>query len=180
MPQRSEISQELWTVHLRGHLANGDCRSVVINASTGELEGHIIAGSPVSGTALIVPAYQVFQDLRQRFSPQISLSSKYEDCTSGKSKRSLHEFDPKALTEEFRKVLSAKRIAKLNYFNGSGRMISSEGGSSSTLQMPTSRLVHSNLPLMPTLPLGNTSLRFKKYAYILVEHSFEMGKILVC
>jgi len=44
----------------------GDCGAWVIDAETGELYGHIIAGSPTVGTAIIVPFQAVFADIECR------------------------------------------------------------------------------------------------------------------
>ncbi|KXS99580.1 hypothetical protein AC578_2204 [Pseudocercospora eumusae] len=75
-----KITQELWSVHLEGTLVDGDCGSVVISTDSKALEGHIVAGSPEAGTALIVPAYQVMEDLQQRFNNKIRLSEQCEGC----------------------------------------------------------------------------------------------------
>ncbi|KAF2804179.1 uncharacterized protein BDZ99DRAFT_348118, partial [Mytilinidion resinicola] len=56
----STLCQEVYTIHLAGPVANGDCGSWVMNADSGDLYGHIVAGSPESGVAYIIPAYQVF------------------------------------------------------------------------------------------------------------------------
>lgn len=64
---QTKTFQEVWTVTLNGKLANGDCGPWVLDAKTGVLNGHIVSGNPKSGTAYIVPAYQVFKDLGQQF-----------------------------------------------------------------------------------------------------------------
>ncbi|CAO2655364.1 Nn.00g104280.m01.CDS01 [Neocucurbitaria sp. VM-36] len=56
--------QEVYYVKLKKALANGDCGSWVFDAGSGSLHGHIVAGSPDNGTAYIVPAYQIFDDIR--------------------------------------------------------------------------------------------------------------------
>ncbi|CZR59773.1 uncharacterized protein PAC_09667 [Phialocephala subalpina] len=68
--------QELWTARFDGKLADGDCGSWVIDAVTGNLFGHIVAGSPDSGVAYIVPAFRVFEDARTRFGLELELSIK--------------------------------------------------------------------------------------------------------
>ncbi|SMR56543.1 unnamed protein product [Zymoseptoria tritici ST99CH_1A5] len=75
-----QVTQELWTVHLDGMLENGDCGSMVISASTGDLEGHIIAGDPATGSALIVPAYQMLKDIQVRYDSNIHLFT-MEHCS---------------------------------------------------------------------------------------------------
>lgn len=136
-----KITQELWSVHLEGTLVDGDCGSVVISTDSKALEGHIVAGSPEAGTALIVPAYQVMEDLQQRFNNKIRLSEQCEGClpTSRSSSKSAseealatsnerritvrRELAPEVnplssdwanhLTMQFRRSLSEKRLEKL-------------------------------------------------------------------
>ncbi|OCL07581.1 hypothetical protein AOQ84DRAFT_408648 [Glonium stellatum] len=55
----SLISRQFWTVRLKGRLLNGDCGSWVVDAETGDLYGHIVAGSPSNGVAYIVPTCQI-------------------------------------------------------------------------------------------------------------------------
>ncbi len=64
-PAYSTNQQELWTVSLHGELEKGDCGAWVIDAKTGLVYGHLIAGSLRSGSAYIVPLWQVFDDLHQ-------------------------------------------------------------------------------------------------------------------
>jgi hypothetical protein len=80
LPGSQEI-QELWTVRLTGNLENGDCGSWVVDAKSGDLLGHIIAGSPKSGVAYIVPAYQVLEDSKTRFGLDLQLCSPTEAAT---------------------------------------------------------------------------------------------------
>ncbi|KAI3320664.1 hypothetical protein HD806DRAFT_524673 [Xylariaceae sp. AK1471] len=47
-------------------LNKGDCGAWVINTETGDLYGHIVAGSLSSGTALIKPFHDVFEHIRYR------------------------------------------------------------------------------------------------------------------
>lgn len=63
----STLSQELWTVHLDGKLEKGDCGCWIVDAATGAVYGHIIAGSPGTGIGLIAPLKHVFNDLVERF-----------------------------------------------------------------------------------------------------------------
>ncbi|KAF1943746.1 hypothetical protein EJ02DRAFT_342363, partial [Clathrospora elynae] len=57
--------QEVRHIKLKEPLANGDCGSWVFDALSNSLHGHIVAGSPDSGSAYIIPAYQVFEDIQQ-------------------------------------------------------------------------------------------------------------------
>jgi hypothetical protein len=51
----------------------GDCGSWVIDARTGSVYGHVIAGHPGSRVAYITPAYQVYGDIRNRVSDDVEL-----------------------------------------------------------------------------------------------------------
>jgi peptide-N4-(N-acetyl-beta-glucosaminyl)asparagine amidase len=57
---------EVYCVQLGGQLAAGDCGSWVVDAETGHLYGHIIAGCPGSGAAMVVPFFLIFQDIECR------------------------------------------------------------------------------------------------------------------
>ena len=63
----STVSQELWTIHLDGELEKGDCGCWIVDAVSGAVYGHIIAGSPGTGIGLIAPLTHVFRDLVERF-----------------------------------------------------------------------------------------------------------------
>lgn len=58
--------QEVYYVILDSPLEHGDCGSWIIDAITGDLFGHIIAGSPETGAAMIIPALSTFNDLEDR------------------------------------------------------------------------------------------------------------------
>jgi hypothetical protein len=70
---QSKSFQEVWTVRLNGRLAKGDCGSWVFDSKTGELYGHIVAGSPDTGIAYVIPANQVFKDIRNRLGGDVEL-----------------------------------------------------------------------------------------------------------
>jgi peptide-N4-(N-acetyl-beta-glucosaminyl)asparagine amidase len=70
---QSKSFQEVWTVRLNGRLAKGDCGSWVSDSRTGELYGHIVAGSPDTGVAYVIPANQVFKDIRRRLGGDVEL-----------------------------------------------------------------------------------------------------------
>ncbi|EGX91776.1 peptidase (PNG1) [Cordyceps militaris CM01] len=58
--------QEVYYVTLDCPLEIGDCGAWIIHASTGDLFGHIVAGSPETGAAMIIPAAFIFNDLEDR------------------------------------------------------------------------------------------------------------------
>jgi hypothetical protein len=72
----SKNFQKAYTVRLDGIIVDGDCGSLVINHANGDLYGHIIAGGSGTGTAYIIPATQVFEDLEQRLGGAVSLPTR--------------------------------------------------------------------------------------------------------
>ncbi|WYZ35224.1 hypothetical protein EsH8_I_001500 [Colletotrichum jinshuiense] len=58
--------QRLQIVQLEGAVAEGDCGATVIDQVTGAFYGHLVRGCPGIGTAYIVPAMEIFQDLLSR------------------------------------------------------------------------------------------------------------------
>jgi hypothetical protein len=62
----SKTFQENWAVRLERDTMPGDCGSWVVDATTGEIYGHIVAGDPTSSLAYIIPAYKVFDDIKRR------------------------------------------------------------------------------------------------------------------
>ncbi|KAF2625646.1 hypothetical protein BU25DRAFT_460019 [Macroventuria anomochaeta] len=62
VPQGSSF-HGVFPVRLDGPLADGDCGSAVVDAITGELYGHIVAGCRTTGFAYVMAAYHVMPDL---------------------------------------------------------------------------------------------------------------------
>ncbi|KAF2468726.1 uncharacterized protein BDR25DRAFT_264570 [Lindgomyces ingoldianus] len=58
--------QEVYSVQLNGPLDKGDCGSWVVDRESGTFRGHIVAGSPGSGTAYIIPSHKIFDDIEKR------------------------------------------------------------------------------------------------------------------
>ncbi|KAK5636369.1 hypothetical protein RRF57_012081 [Xylaria bambusicola] len=58
--------QSMLSATFNGNLERGDCGAWVVNRCTGVLYGHIVAGSPNSGAALIKPFNDVFEHIRYR------------------------------------------------------------------------------------------------------------------
>lgn len=73
---RSKKFHEVWTMRLNGKLAKGDCGSWVIDAVTGDIFGHIVSGDLDSGSAFLMPAFQIFEDIKQSFGIEILLSTR--------------------------------------------------------------------------------------------------------
>ncbi|KAH7095584.1 hypothetical protein FB567DRAFT_431805 [Paraphoma chrysanthemicola] len=57
--------QEVYVVRLDGTLATGDCGSAIIDCTTGDTYGHLVAGCKATGTAYAVTAYQTALGLSQ-------------------------------------------------------------------------------------------------------------------
>lgn len=53
-------------VSLEGPLGRGDCGTWVVDATNGDLFGHIVLGSPGGGTALLTPFSDIFDDILSR------------------------------------------------------------------------------------------------------------------
>ncbi|KAL8721480.1 MAG: hypothetical protein Q9181_007694 [Wetmoreana brouardii] len=71
----SSTCQEMWPVRLERDTIPGDCGAWVVNATTGDIYGHIVAGDPVSGLAYIIPAFKVFDDIERCLGARPSLLS---------------------------------------------------------------------------------------------------------
>ncbi|KAK7993733.1 hypothetical protein PG989_007114 [Apiospora arundinis] len=58
--------RKMLRVFVDGRLEKGDCGSWVIDADTGDLYGHVVAGSLGSSAALVLPFSDVFRDILHR------------------------------------------------------------------------------------------------------------------
>ncbi|KAI1617984.1 bacterial alpha-L-rhamnosidase-domain-containing protein [Exophiala viscosa] len=65
LPKSTDF-EKVYTIYINAPLARGDCGTWVVDASTGVLYGHIIAGSPGTGVAYAVSAYNVLEDAKER------------------------------------------------------------------------------------------------------------------
>lgn len=67
----------------------GDCGAWVVNASTGLVYGHIVAGDPVTGMAFIIPAHKVFSDIEHRFGirPALLTEEPWAQLAAARSRR---------------------------------------------------------------------------------------------
>jgi peptide-N4-(N-acetyl-beta-glucosaminyl)asparagine amidase len=63
----SGVVQELWTIRDLSSIKDGDCGSWVVDSTTGNLYGHIVASSVKSDLTYIIPAKSVFDDIQSRF-----------------------------------------------------------------------------------------------------------------
>ena len=67
------VFNKMFKVALDGPLHRGDCGTWVIDAKCGDLYGHIVAGSPGDGVALIAPFADIFEDIHARLGESPSL-----------------------------------------------------------------------------------------------------------
>jgi len=63
--------QGVWTVRLDSPLTQGDSGSWVVDAHTGHLYGHIVAGVAPAGAniAYVIPAWKIFEDISRVMGP---------------------------------------------------------------------------------------------------------------
>jgi hypothetical protein len=64
--------QKVYIVRLDGPLAKGDCGSVVIDAKTGGTYGHLVAGCRTTGTAYIIAADQIAEDIAKALPEELT------------------------------------------------------------------------------------------------------------
>ncbi|KAM0241627.1 hypothetical protein ACHAPO_001318 [Fusarium lateritium] len=62
----SSLYQDVYNILLDSRLEAGDCGSWIIDAESGNLYGHIVAGSPDSGAAIVIPFARVFEEIEAR------------------------------------------------------------------------------------------------------------------
>lgn len=96
-PQSTEF-QETLTATFESPLEVGDCGAWVVDAETGSLYGHIVAGSPAEGTSVIIPFYAIFEDIKCRLGQQPRLPEPVVEVWA------------RHLRERFEEVLCNKRI----------------------------------------------------------------------
>lgn len=58
--------QKVFSITLSGPLERGDCGTWIIDAKRGDLYGHVVMGSPGSGSALITPFEEIFNNIQCR------------------------------------------------------------------------------------------------------------------
>lgn len=58
------------------HLVDGDCGSWVLDAETGHVYGHVVSGYPTGGSAYIIPAYQIVQDIQKQLGQPVAFTKK--------------------------------------------------------------------------------------------------------
>ncbi|EXJ63273.1 uncharacterized protein A1O5_11594 [Cladophialophora psammophila CBS 110553] len=71
----SSTFHEVYEIQFDAPLAQGDCGSWVLDAGTGDLYGHIIAGCEREGIAYIMPARDVFDNVQARLNQGLLVDS---------------------------------------------------------------------------------------------------------
>ncbi|KAK7430489.1 Protein png1 [Neonectria magnoliae] len=73
----SNMFQDVYNILLDSRLEAGDCGAWIVDAESGDLYGHIVAGSPDSGAAIVIPFAHVFEDIELRASqrPRLPLAA---------------------------------------------------------------------------------------------------------
>lgn len=80
---KSKVFQEVWTVYLNGKLVKGDSGTWVVDAKNGDVYGHIVAGSPGTGVAYVIPGYQIHDDIAKQFGCGLEMSTRAQFSNDG-------------------------------------------------------------------------------------------------
>jgi hypothetical protein len=108
--------QKVYTVYLNGRVTDGDCGSWIFDKGGG-LWGHIIAGTPGTGVALIVPADDVFANLWNRLQwLEASSLQGFDDIfmsTPGTATPSNHDASLTTVSDDTSLSLFSARVASL-------------------------------------------------------------------
>ena len=88
----------------------GDCGSLVVNATTGDIYGHIVSGDPSSGLAFMIPAYKVFDDIEKQFGARPSFPTPSKQKSS-KSHKKGDKSTSKARNTPFSKAIEATEVS---------------------------------------------------------------------
>ncbi|KAK4169588.1 PNG1 with de-n-glycosylation function [Cladorrhinum sp. PSN259] len=75
---------ETLSVSFRSPLLVGDCGAWVINAKTGALYGHIVAGDPRAGLAIVIPFRSIFEDIARQLEqvPQLPMITEEQSAAT--------------------------------------------------------------------------------------------------
>ena len=158
---RSGHFQANFNVVVDSPLEVGDCGSWVVDSETGDLYGHIIAGSPTSGAALVVSFGAIFNDIRLRLDKEPRLPDPHSFKTSpehGPSESSSWALD---LRDRFERLLQTQRLNSLT-----GQRCPRPSSTESTHDLPPPYITprpYRNLPIIPCPPSDHdrSSLRFR-------------------
>lgn len=167
----SKKFQEVYQARFDEPLRSGDCGAWVVDNESGDLYGHIVAGSPEAGVAMLVPFGPILVDIeRQKGNrPLLPTRMSYEDrafkkargydlfLLESKAKESPapSPIDYQHITHAFQGYLRAKRLHAHNlrrYMNGNAHFDLSDHHEGSSRTTPPSYRELMNLPLIPRPP----------------------------
>lgn len=77
--------QKMWPVQLNAKIVPGDCGAWVVDAQTGQLYGHVVAGNPALNRAYIIPAIEVFRDIQRTCGGRVALPRSFEGIPQGET-----------------------------------------------------------------------------------------------
>ncbi|KAL8789111.1 MAG: hypothetical protein Q9195_006977 [Heterodermia aff. obscurata] len=108
----SSKCQEMWPVRLDRDTIPGDCGAWVVNANTGLIYGHIVAGDPVTGMAFIIPAHKVFSDIEHRFGTRPTLSTEQSGAQLATARSDIIQASLPLSMDLFKAVQAAEALVK--------------------------------------------------------------------
>lgn len=171
--------QEVYQARFDGPLESGDCGSWVVDRQSGDLYGHVVAGSPQSGIAMLIPFTPIFNDIERRrggrpafptraareetpFSQTVGSDLFHlEPGAKGDSAPSrVKSFDPREMVRSFEECLRVKRLTDIRRPRTPGSPTLDLGERSRGV--PPQRELRA-LPLMPRPPppIDRESMRFR-------------------
>ncbi|KAH6854992.1 hypothetical protein B0I37DRAFT_301017 [Chaetomium sp. MPI-CAGE-AT-0009] len=123
----------------------GDCGSWVVDAQTGDLYGHIVAGSPGDGRAIVIPFDSIFEDIERRTGERPQLPGE-----GPKAVDTGIETWAQDLGERFRQLIAVKRTELL--LKRAAHPENLDSPMASTPPPYTAGTVHPILQTLPILP----------------------------
>jgi peptide-N4-(N-acetyl-beta-glucosaminyl)asparagine amidase len=179
--------QALFTVYLKGQLEPGDCGCWVVDADSGDLFGHIVAGSPLSGIGYIVPSTHVFADIRDQLGDCVELPTHEESKIIEPILERSHSIDQNELdlVDQFRRILINRQMNTSGEVQFTSKQTSKESSqfspAASNLTTPDQTFFSEeseppayealdsrrSLPLVPVPPTDSSSIRFRNMLHTL-------------
>lgn len=124
--------QEVYQARFDEALESGDCGAWVVDRESGELYGHVVAGSPQSGIAILIPFAPIFGDIGWRKRSKASFPTRVareetslnqaigsdlfhlEISANGDSAPAgVKSFNPQEIVRSFEECLRVKRLTKI-------------------------------------------------------------------
>jgi hypothetical protein len=133
--------QQVYLARMEKPLGPGDCGSWIRNAATGKLFGHVVAGSPTTGLAIVMPAIDTFTHAREAF--HRGRSATQGECSTPQSSASIRVAQRTEPEEHLRGSTSSSRQPR----RGSNRHSYNHIGASNVWRPPVgSRGSYQRLP----------------------------------